>query len=174
MIPLSWSLQWSPPSTRPGASAASPAPPATPNSPSSTSMLPSALGLLCVFSGHLVCVCCVCIYSLCLGLLTHPGVSVNNPQSSPNNPLSTFSSSFNFFLLRLPFLASFLPPSLPTLPLWLRCPVAGGASRDKFVEVDLRPVCRRCYERMPDELKRRLARRERGAKEGRKKPAVCV
>jgi len=50
----------------------------------------------------------------------------------------------------------------------------GVASRDKFVEVDLRPVCRRCYERLPEELKRRLARRERDAKERRKKPSVCV
>ncbi|XP_069029777.1 LIM and senescent cell antigen-like-containing domain protein 1 isoform X4 [Embiotoca jacksoni] len=45
--------------------------------------------------------------------------------------------------------------------------------KDKFVEIDLRPVCKHCYEHMPEELKRRLARRERDAKERKKKAAVC-
>ncbi|TRY91700.1 hypothetical protein DNTS_003340 [Danionella cerebrum] len=34
-------------------------------------------------------------------------------------------------------------------------------SRDKFVELDLKPVCKHCYERVPDELKRRLSREKR-------------
>ncbi|TWW67897.1 LIM and senescent cell antigen-like-containing domain protein 1 [Takifugu flavidus] len=46
--------------------------------------------------------------------------------------------------------------------------------KDKFVEIDLRPVCKHCYERMPEELKRRLARRERDGKDRKKKPAVCL
>uniref|UniRef100_A0A7N6AXG0 LIM zinc-binding domain-containing protein n=1 Tax=Anabas testudineus TaxID=64144 RepID=A0A7N6AXG0_ANATE len=46
--------------------------------------------------------------------------------------------------------------------------------KDKFVEIDLRPVCKHCYEHMPEELKRRLARRERDAKERKKKPALCL
>uniref|UniRef100_A0A8L0DL94 LIM and senescent cell antigen-like-containing domain protein 1 n=1 Tax=Oncorhynchus mykiss TaxID=8022 RepID=A0A8L0DL94_ONCMY len=47
--------------------------------------------------------------------------------------------------------------------------------KDKFVEVDLKPVCKHCYERMPEELKRRLARRERDAsKDRKKKPVICL
>ncbi|XP_029981296.1 LIM and senescent cell antigen-like-containing domain protein 2 isoform X1 [Sphaeramia orbicularis] len=41
--------------------------------------------------------------------------------------------------------------------------------KDKFVEVDLKPVCKHCYERLPDDMKRRLARRERDSKEKKKK-----
>ena len=41
--------------------------------------------------------------------------------------------------------------------------------RDKFVEVDLKPVCKHCYERLPDDMKRRLAKRERDSKEKKKK-----
>uniref|UniRef100_A0A674BQ68 LIM domain-containing protein n=1 Tax=Salmo trutta TaxID=8032 RepID=A0A674BQ68_SALTR len=47
--------------------------------------------------------------------------------------------------------------------------------KDKFVEVDLKPICKHCYERMPEELKRRLARRERDAsKDRKKKPVICL
>lgn len=47
--------------------------------------------------------------------------------------------------------------------------------RDKFVETDLRPVCKHCYERFPEELKQRLARREREARDKRKKAAaICL
>lgn len=44
--------------------------------------------------------------------------------------------------------------------------------RDKFVEVDLKPVCKHCYERLPDDMKRRLAKRERDSKEKKKKPLI--
>ncbi|XP_041937534.1 LIM and senescent cell antigen-like-containing domain protein 1 isoform X1 [Alosa sapidissima] len=47
--------------------------------------------------------------------------------------------------------------------------------KDKFVEVDLKPVCKHCYEHYPEELKRRLARREREARDKRKKAtAMCL
>lgn len=49
--------------------------------------------------------------------------------------------------------------------------------RDKFVEIDLKPVCRHCYEKMPEEFKRRLAKREREAKDKdkhKKKKPVCL
>lgn len=44
--------------------------------------------------------------------------------------------------------------------------------REKFVEVDLKPVCKHCYERLPDDMKRRLAKRERDSKEKKKKPLI--
>lgn len=44
--------------------------------------------------------------------------------------------------------------------------------RDKFVEVDLKPVCKHCYERLPDDMKRRLARRDRDSKDKKKKPLI--
>lgn len=88
-------------------------------------------------------------------------------------PLSNFllssSSSYLFvFLLILLFLASsslplfFHTPHHPSLPP--PCSV-----REKFVEVDLKPVCKHCYERLPDDMKRRLAKRERDSKEKKKK-----
>ncbi|POI20373.1 hypothetical protein CIB84_015873 [Bambusicola thoracicus] len=49
--------------------------------------------------------------------------------------------------------------------------------KDKFVEIDLKPVCKHCYEKMPDEFKRRLAKREREAKEKekqKKKKPICL
>lgn len=44
--------------------------------------------------------------------------------------------------------------------------------RDKFVEVDLKPVCKHCFERLPDDMRRRLAKRERDSKEKKKKPLI--
>ncbi|KAM4731086.1 LIM and senescent cell antigen-like-containing domain protein 1 isoform 2-T2 [Anableps anableps] len=44
--------------------------------------------------------------------------------------------------------------------------------KDKFVEVDLKPVCKHCFERLPDDLRRRLAKRERDSKEKKKKPLI--
>lgn len=64
---------------------------------------------------------------------------------------SLFSPSF---LLSFTFFTS-LPPSC--------------FGREKFVEVDLKPVCKHCYERLPDDMKRRLAKRERDSKEKKKK-----
>ncbi|KAJ6667468.1 hypothetical protein lerEdw1_016589 [Lerista edwardsae] len=52
-----------------------------------------------------------------------------------------------------------------------------GEPLDKFVEIDLKPVCKHCYEKIPEELKRRLAKREREAKEKdkhKKKKPVCL
>ncbi|KAK7807801.1 hypothetical protein U0070_000116 [Myodes glareolus] len=49
--------------------------------------------------------------------------------------------------------------------------------KDKFVEIDLKPVCKYCYEKMPEEFKRRLAKREREAKDKdkqRKRKPVCL
>lgn len=49
--------------------------------------------------------------------------------------------------------------------------------RDKFVEIDLKPVCKHCYEKMPEEFKRRLAKRERETKDKdkqKKKKPVCL
>lgn len=67
-----------------------------------------------------------------------------------------------------------LPPLIvPCFLLFLLCP----AQRDKFVEIDLKPVCKHCYEKMPEEFKRRLAKREREAKDKdkqKKKKPVCL
>ncbi|XP_066124661.1 LIM and senescent cell antigen-like-containing domain protein 1 isoform X3 [Saccopteryx bilineata] len=73
-------------------------------------------------------------------------------------PSESKSSSFNCSLLFLVFLL---------------CP----AQRDKFVEIDLKPVCKHCYEKMPEEFKRRLAKREKEAKDKdkqKKKKPVCL
>ncbi|CDQ79650.1 unnamed protein product [Oncorhynchus mykiss] len=43
--------------------------------------------------------------------------------------------------------------------------------KDKFVEVDLKPVCKHCYERLPDDMKRRLAKQE---KEKKKRMPMCL
>ena len=73
-----------------------------------------------------------------------------------------------------PGLKAKLPPLIvPCFLLFLLCP----AQRDKFVEIDLKPVCKHCYERMPEEFKRRLAKREREAKDKdkqKKKKPVCL
>lgn len=64
-------------------------------------------------------------------------------------------------------LCSFICLSLTGLQWW--------PPRDKFVEVDLKPVCKHCYDRLPEELKRRLAKRERDTRERKKKTAaVCL
>lgn len=78
------------------------------------------------------------------------------PLSFPNLTLSSFFS-FSFFLPILSIASSLLPP----------CSV-----RDKFVEVDLKPVCKNCYERLPDDMKRRLAKRERDSKDKKKKSPI--
>ncbi|XP_049341057.1 LIM and senescent cell antigen-like-containing domain protein 1 [Astyanax mexicanus] len=46
--------------------------------------------------------------------------------------------------------------------------------KEKFVELDLKPVCKQCYERMPEELKRRLAKREHDSKERKRKMGICL
>lgn len=71
--------------------------------------------------------------------------------------LSSSSSPTALLLLFSPL--SHLSPSLPS----------PYSVRDKFVEVDLKPVCKHCYERLPDDMKRRLAKRERDSKDKKKK-----
>ncbi|XP_026128500.1 LIM and senescent cell antigen-like-containing domain protein 2 [Carassius auratus] len=45
--------------------------------------------------------------------------------------------------------------------------------KDRFVELDLKPVCKHCYERVPDELKRRLSKQD--SKDTRKKKMpICL
>ncbi|XP_053352599.1 LIM and senescent cell antigen-like-containing domain protein 2 [Clarias gariepinus] len=46
--------------------------------------------------------------------------------------------------------------------------------KDKFVELDLKPVCKQCYERMPTQLKARLAKREHDSKDRKKKIGICL
>ncbi|GAA6111307.1 LIM and senescent cell antigen-like-containing domain protein 1 isoform X4, partial [Tachysurus ichikawai] len=77
----------------------------------------------------------------------------------------------SFLKQLLVFLSCLYPlfPSHRSLARTLHCP-----HRDKFVEVDLKPVCKHCYDRLPEELKRRLAKRERDTRERKKKiVAVC-
>ena len=82
----------------------------------------------------------------------------------------------NLHLCQLPvsfFLQFSLLNSSPFFVLFF-CP---WLWRDKFVEIDLKPVCKHCYEKMPDEFKRRLAKREREAKEKekqKKKKPICL
>lgn len=80
-------------------------------------------------------------------------------------PLPT-PTSFLFFSFYLCLPISCLPP-LRLPPCFLPYSV-----RDKFVEVDLKPVCKHCYERLPDDMRRRLAKRERDSKEKKKKPLI--
>lgn len=68
----------------------------------------------------------------------------------------SFSSIFSICTLSALF---FLSQSLPPNPQF----------RDKFVEVDLKPVCKHCYERLPEDMKRQLARRDRDSKDKKKK-----
>lgn len=77
-------------------------------------------------------------------------------------PLPTPTTSVVFF----PFYFV-SPPVYRLLPCFLPRSV-----RDKFVEVDLKPVCKHCYERLPDDMRRRLAKRERDSKEKKKKPLI--
>lgn len=74
--------------------------------------------------------------------------------------LISFSSLFFFHLLHLHFACAFLSLTIftPKPPF-----------RDKFVEVDLKPVCKHCYERLPEDMKHRLARRDRDSKDKKKK-----
>lgn len=83
---------------------------------------------------------------------------------------------FQYLLSVHPLVFFFLPSSPSTvcllsfLPLTLFTP--NTPCRDKFVEVDLKPVCKHCYERLPDDMKRRLARRDRDSKDKKKKPLI--
>lgn len=102
--------------------------------------------------------------------LTFPSPALSPTLSSPPPP------TFSFFpphpsiscLLAVSLLLSHCPSS--SLPLSFTPSLPPPCSvRDKFVEVDLKPVCKHCYERLPDDMKRRLAKRERDSKEKKKK-----
>lgn len=105
---------------------------------------------------------CTC-FSNCLffhSLLTlFVSLSFPSTPSADSHLLSLF-----FFLLVSSY---FLPSPLRLPPCFLPYSV-----RDKFVEVDLKPVCKHCYERLPDDMRRRLAKRERDSKEKKKKPLI--
>lgn len=124
--------------------------------------------------------------------LVHLSVLVSAPLHHLSSllPPSTFLSSalvVSFFhlshLLFLPLSSCFLPfsssspPALPHAhPTFFLHPLPSlhppYSVRDKFVEVDLKPVCKHCYERLPDDMRRRLAKRERESKEKKKKPLI--
>ncbi len=44
-------------------------------------------------------------------------------------------------------------------------------SRSKFIEFDLRPVCKKCYDKFPNELKRRQKKVETQGQKFGKQPA---
>lgn len=104
---------------------------------------------------------------------THPQVSASvniSVSKLTSHPAPAADCPFPNTSLCVSFSFTFCPFLSPAAHVFL---AASVKLRDKFVEIDLRPVCRHCYEHMPEELKRRLARRERNAKD-KKKPAVCV
>lgn len=106
-----------------------------------------------------ICTCfsnCLFFYSL---LTLFVSLSFPSTPSADSHLLSLF-----FFLLVSSY---FLPSPLRLPPCFLPYSV-----RDKFVEVDLKPVCKHCYERLPDDMRRRLAKRERDSKEKKKKPLI--
>lgn len=89
------------------------------------------------------------------------------PSPSLSQPLTFYFSPLTLLLLpSFPASMSFSSSSLPLISPFLPSPCS---VRDKFVEVDLKPVCKHCYERLPDDMKRRLAKRERDSKEKKKK-----
>lgn len=113
-------------------------------------------------------------FTLSLFISSFSGISIGFP-SSFHCPVVCFPSTI-FPLNFLPFLPpQCLSPPLPhpficnpsPPPSSAPCPV-----RDKFVEVDLKPVCKHCYERLPNDMKYRLAKRERDSKEKKKKPLI--
>lgn len=79
----------------------------------------------------------------------------------PPLPTPTSSAFFSFYFVSC-VSSCFSPPTL----------LHPHSVRDKFVEVDLKPVCKHCYERLPDDMRRRLAKRERDSKEKKKKPLI--
>jgi len=97
---------------------------------------------------------------VCISCFTFPSFTCSNfLLSFPSRP-----SSLLYYCLFLP--SSF---SFTTLPI---SPPPPCSVRDKFVEVDLKPVCKHCYERLPDDMKRRLAKRERDVKDKKKKSLI--
>lgn len=87
--------------------------------------------------------------------------SFHRPPVLSHFPLPS-PSFLSLHLLSLPLLMSSSSFTFPSL-------LPPCSIRDKFVEVDLKPVCKHCYERLPDDMKRRLAKRERDSKEKKKK-----
>lgn len=107
-----------------------------------------------------------------------------NPVSISCMSSSSYFSSVPLLNVLFPFLllsslsdplhpsVSRLPPPLPRPSFFFPFSPPPYSVRDKFVEVDLRPVCKHCYERLPDDVKRRLAKRERDSKEKKKKSLI--
>lgn len=114
-----------------------------------------------------VCCCYQTVFSylslmLCLWwLISSPHLPFIVLLSCPTFPLPS-PSFLSLHLLSLPLLMSSSSFTFPSL-------LPPCSIRDKFVEVDLKPVCKHCYERLPDDMKRRLAKRERDSKEKKKK-----
>lgn len=130
--------------------------------------LPCTLGVfVCLFfcpaHGHLpVSICaCFCISPSCHHPPTFPLCFSYSISSSPSFSCPPSLTYFTLLFLASLLLCPFPPFSPPPYSV-----------RDKFVEVDLRPVCKHCYERLPDNMKRRLAKRERDSKEKKKKSLI--
>lgn len=105
---------------------------------------------------------CFFLPLLCLWwLISSPHLPFIVLLSCPTFPLPS-PSFLSLHLLSLPLLMSSSSFTFPSL-------LPPCSIRDKFVEVDLKPVCKHCYERLPDDMKRRLAKRERDSKEKKKK-----
>lgn len=96
--------------------------------------------------------------SIFFGLFLHLSSSPHFSCSTFNSLLFTYRPSFLSLSALLLLFFTFSVP-LATSPQF----------RDKFVEVDLKPVCKHCYERLPDDMKRRLAKREHDLKDKKKK-----
>lgn len=84
---------------------------------------------------------------------------------TPHSPFAPFLLPVTWSASHPSFSSIF---SIYTLPA-LFIPSQSSPFRDKFVEVDLKPVCKHCYERLPEDMKRRLARRDRDSKDKKKK-----
>lgn len=113
--------------------------------------------------------------------LAHLGTFLFSAFVSPPPICACFSNSIFPSLPTLFVSLSFPPPTSSVLfsfsfvsPPVSRLPPCflPHSVRDKFVEVDLKPVCKHCYERLPDDMRRRLAKRERDSKEKKKKPLI--
>ena len=184
-----WCLLW----TRPGVSTALPAPPATPSSPSSKWSLNKRHTATI---SHVTVEWCVCVTS------TRPGLTCNTKPFLIFSPSSFNRVSSHLFvllytspcapcplsnLLSLPSHPSVFFPPWCSLLFLSTCPSSSSpplfhtshlspippcSVRDKFVEVDLKPVCKHCYERLPVDMKRRFAKRERASKDKKKKNLI--
>jgi len=183
--------QWCQPLTRLGVSTVSPALLVTPSSPSSKSQCVvsfTVIVMLKVYTFHSLFTTFVLVwhwYVMYLSQLPHFWdclllLTVSQSYSFPDSPLSSPCFSVHHLSAHPYHLCSFCfssssPSTLPSLFLLPRTSLLSPSLpppcsvREKFVEVDLKPVCKHCYERLPDDMKRRRAKRERDSKEKKKK-----